>query len=191
MLPPPLLALLALPDLLPAGLSTPRSALHGSPPPPGLRKHLLSTVAIVTGLLLLQGFYCCCSCCIVLLWLAPRIASCGCALSRSLSALPLPISMLFCGSGNQQPWRVSKQKLSESERPHNTVACIKLLLIAQTKVWTFAQEGRSDCGQPVMYALPEFRHSTRAFSYRSSTAPIITLLIPGTPLKTTHLQKRA
>ena len=30
-----------------------------------------------------------------------------------------------------------------------------------------------------------------AFSHSAGTAPIITLFIPGTPLKTTHLQKRA
>ena len=30
-----------------------------------------------------------------------------------------------------------------------------------------------------------------AFSHSAGTAPIITLCIPGTPLKTTHLQKHA
>ena len=30
-----------------------------------------------------------------------------------------------------------------------------------------------------------------AFSHSARTAPIITLFIPGTPLKTTHLQKHA
>ena len=30
-----------------------------------------------------------------------------------------------------------------------------------------------------------------AFSHSAGTAPIVTLLIPGAPLKTTHPQKRA
>ena len=33
--------------------------------------------------------------------------------------------------------------------------------------------------------------SSGAFSHSARTAPIITLFIPETPLKTTHLQKRA
>ena len=35
------------------------------------------------------------------------------------------------------------------------------------------------------------RDTWGAFSHSARTAPIITLFIPGTPLKTTHLQKHA
>ena len=34
-------------------------------------------------------------------------------------------------------------------------------------------------------------HPMGAFLHSARTAPIITLFVPGTPLKTTHLQKRA